>query len=134
MEIIAKNSDNTNVKTNEAKMFWFKSVENLNLGDIIPIWRFVESLDANEPKILPLIPMAPGIITSNPGNVSRKKVIFPSIIPAIKSPIAQINSEMRLSLMMRLCCVINSRFTDSGLRSFFCLSFTCITTCYHPLT
>ena len=61
--------------------------------------RFVDSLDANEPKIFPLIPIAPGIKTKSPGNVSRKKVIFPKMIPAIKSPTAHIKSAISPSLI-----------------------------------
>ena len=53
------------------------------------MWRLVDNLDAKDPKMFPLIPIAPGIKTKSPGNVSRKKVILPKIIPAIKSPIAQ---------------------------------------------
>ena len=62
-----------------------------------------DSLDANEPNIFPLIPMAPGIITNNPGNVSRKKVILPRITPAHRSPIAQIKRAINPSLMTDLC-------------------------------
>ena len=64
--------------------------------------KFVDNLDANEPKIFPLIPIAPGMITSNPGNVSRKKFIFPSTIPAIKSPTAQIKRAINPSFIMKL--------------------------------
>ena len=93
--------------------------------------RLVDNLEAKEPKMLPLIPMAPGIITSNPGNASRKKVILPKMTPAHKSPIAQINNAMRLSLMMELCSSTKSgnvENTDSELRIFFCWSVTSITT------
>ena len=62
--------------------------------------KLVESLEANEPKIFPLIPMAPGIITKSPGNVSRKKVIFPSITPATKSPMAQIKRASNPSFII----------------------------------
>ena len=65
--------------------------------------RLVDSLEANEPKIFPLIPIAPGITTKSPGNVSRKNVIFPKIIPAHKSPTAHIKSAIKPSLMMYLC-------------------------------
>ncbi len=86
--------------------------------------RLVDSLEANEPKMFPLIPIAPGMITNNPGNVSRKNVIFPRIIPATKSPTAQINSAIRLSFITEACSEKNSEhvvdITDSGLRIFFC--------------
>lgn len=96
--------------------------------------RLVDSLDANDPKMFPLMPMAPGMITSSPGNVSRKKVILPRITPAHKSPIAHISNAIRLSFMMDLCSVTKSgnvEITDSGLRIFFCWSFTHITTHNH---
>lgn len=67
------------------------------------MWRLVDNLEAKEPKIFPLIPIAPGIITNNPGNVSRKKVILPKIIPAIKSPIAQIKRAINPSFKIDLC-------------------------------
>lgn len=62
--------------------------------------KLVDNREANEPKIFPLIPIAPGIITKSPGKVSRNRVIFPNIIPAIKSPIAQIKSAIRLCFMI----------------------------------
>ena len=65
--------------------------------------KLVDNLDANDPKIFPLIPMAPGIITNKPGNVSRKNVILPSIIPAIKSPTAQIKSAIKPSFRILSC-------------------------------
>ena len=65
--------------------------------------RLVDNLDAKEPKMFPLIPIAPGITTSNPGNVSRKKVILPKIRPAHRSPIAQIKRAINPSLMTDLC-------------------------------
>ena len=96
--------------------------------------RLVDSLDANEPKIFPLIPIAPGIITNSPGNVSRKNVILPKITPAHKSPIAQISNAKRLSLIIELCSLTKSgnvENIDSGLRFFFCCSVTNITTYTH---
>ena len=99
----AKNKDNTNVKTKDENMLWFKSSENSNFGDIIPMLRFVDSLEANEPKMFPLIPIAPGIITKSPGNVSRKNVILPKMMPAIKSPTAQIKRAINPSFMIKLC-------------------------------
>ena len=39
--------------------------------------KLVESLDAKEPKIFPLIPIAPGIITSKPGNAFKKSLQDP---------------------------------------------------------
>lgn len=81
-------------------MLLFKSSENSNSGDIKPMWRLVDSLDANDPNMFPLIPIAPGMTTKSPGNVSRKKVILPSMIPAIKSPTAQIRSAMSPSLII----------------------------------
>ncbi len=99
---IPKNIDKTNVKTNEENIFAFNSSENLNLGDIKPMCKFVDNLEAKEPKIFPLIPIAPGIITKSPGKVSRKKVMFPRIIPAIKSPIAQIKSAVSPSFKVDL--------------------------------
>ena len=62
--------------------------------------KLVDNLEAKEPKIFPLIPIAPGITTNSPGNVSRKKVIFPRIIPAIKSPTAQIKRAINPSFMI----------------------------------
>ena len=99
---IAKNNDNINVKTNDETILLFNCSDNSNLGDIIPICKLVDSLEAKEPKIFPLIPIAPGIITSKPGNVSKKKVMFPKIIPANKSPKAQIKRAMKLSLITEL--------------------------------
>ena len=96
--------------------------------------RLVDNLDANEPKIFPLIPIAPGIITRSPGNVSRKNVILPRIRPAHKSPTAQINNAIKLSFIIDLCSLTKSgnvEITDSGLRIFFCWSFTHITTHNH---
>ena len=93
--------------------------------------RLVDSLEANDPKMFPLIPIAPGIITSNPGNASRKKVIFPKITPANKSPMAQISKAIRLSFITELCSDTKSgnvENTDSELRIFFCCSVTNITT------
>lgn len=98
LAIIAKNSDNISVNTNEEIMLLFKFFENSNLGEIIPMCRLVDNLDAKEPKIFPLIPIAPGIITSSPGNAFKKNVMFPRTIPANKSPIAQINKAIKLSL------------------------------------
>ncbi len=97
---IPKNIDKTNVKTNDEKMLLFKSSENSNSGDIRPICRLVDSLEANEPKMFPLIPIAPGITTKSPGNVSRKNVILPKMIPAIKSPTAQIKRAINPSFMI----------------------------------
>lgn len=97
--------------------------------------KLVDSLEANDPKMFPLIPIAPGMITNKPGNASRKKVILPKIIPATKSPIAQINSAIRLSFITEPCREKNSEhdvdITDSELRFFFCCSFTHITTHNH---
>ena len=103
LAIIAKNKDNINVKTKAEIILSFNSSENLNSGDIKPICRLVESLEAKDPKMFPLIPIAPGIIMINPGNVSKKKVIFPRIIPANKSPKAQINRATKLSFITELC-------------------------------
>ena len=59
--------------------------------------KLVDNLEAKEPKIFPLMPIAPGIITKRPGKVSRKNVILPNMIPAIKSPIAQIKRAINPS-------------------------------------
>ena len=75
----------------------------MNWGDIKPMCRLVESLEAKEPKIFPLIPIAPGTITKRPGNVSRKKVILPKITPAHKSPIAHIKRAINPSFIIDLC-------------------------------
>jgi len=96
--------------------------------------RFVDNLDANDPKIFPRIPIAPGIITNNPGNASKKNVILPRTIPAHKSPIAHINKAIRLSFIMDLCSSKKSgnvENIDSGVRILFCLSVTIITTYNH---
>lgn len=100
LAIIAKNKDKNKVNTNEEKILLINSSEWLNLGSIIPICNAVDNLEAKEPKIFPLIPIAPGIRTNNPGKVSRKIFIFPRITPAIKSPQAQINKAIRLSFKM----------------------------------
>ena len=99
---IAKNNDKTRVKTNDEKILLFKSSENLNFGDIIPMCRLVDNLDAKEPKIFPLMPIAPGIRTRSPGKSLRKRVMLPKITPAIKSPTAQIKSAIRPSLIVDL--------------------------------
>ena len=125
---IAKNKDNIIVKTKEETILLFNCSDNSNFGEIIPICKFVESLDAKDPKIFPLIPMAPGIITSKPGKVSKKKVIFPKTIPANKSPSAQINKDIKLSLIIELCSVIKSGIEDSEVRIFFFFVFMHITT------
>ena len=65
--------------------------------------KFVDSLEANDPNMFPLIPIAPGMITKSPGNVSRKNVILPKIRPAHRSPIAQIKRAINPSLMTDLC-------------------------------
>ena len=127
LAIIAKNKDNTIVKTKDANILKFNCSENSNSGDIIPMCKLVDNLDANDPKIFPLMPIAPGIITNKPGNVSRKNVILPKMIPAHKSPIAQINNAIRLSLIMELCSSTKSgnvENIDRGVRIFFCLSVT----------
>ena len=103
LDTTAKNKDNTIVKTNDEYILWFSCSENSNFGDIIPMCRLVDSLDANEPNMFPLIPIAPGITTSNPGNVSRKNVILPRMTPAHKSPIAQIKRAINPSLITDLC-------------------------------
>lgn len=100
---MAKNKDNTNVKTKDEIILLFKSSENLNSGDNIPICKLVDSLEAKVPKIFPLIPIAPGIITSKPGNAFKKNVIFPKTIPANKSPNAQIKRAIKLSFSIELC-------------------------------
>ena len=100
---IPKNIDKTKVKTNDEKILLFKYSENSKLGDIKPMCKLVESLEAKEPKMFPLIPIAPGITTKSPGNVSRKNVIFPKIIPAIKSPTAQIKRAINPSFITLLC-------------------------------
>ena len=93
----ARKIDSISVNTTGVNILSFKSFDNSNFGEIIPICKLVESLEANDPKIFPLIPMVPGMITSNPGNAFKRKVMFPNIIPANKSPIAQIINAMKLS-------------------------------------
>lgn len=107
LAIIAKNKDKNKVNTNEEKILLINSSEWLNLGSIIPICNAVDNLEAKEPKIFPLIPIAPGIRTNNPGKVSRKIFIFPRIMPAIKSPQAQINKAIRLSFKILSCSFKN---------------------------
>lgn len=107
LAIIAKNKDKNKVNTNEEKILLINSSEWLNLGSIIPICNAVDNLEAKEPKIFPLIPIAPGIRTNNPGKVSRKIFIFPRITPAIKSPQAQINKAIRLSFKILSCSFKN---------------------------
>ena len=105
--MIAKNKDKNKVNTNEEKILLINSSERLNLGSIIPICNAVDNLDAKEPKMFPLIPIAPGIITNSQGKVSRKISILPRTIPATKSPQAQINKAIRLSFRILLCSFIN---------------------------
>ena len=107
LAIIAKNKDKNKVNTNEEKILLINSAEWLNLASIIPICNAVDNLEAKEPKIFPLIPIAPGIRTNNPGKVSRKIFIFPRITPAIKSPQAQINKAIRLSFKILSCSFKN---------------------------
>ena len=102
LAMIAKNKDKNKVNTNEEKILLINSSERLNLGSIIPICNAVDNLDAKEPKMFPLIPIAPGIITNSPGKVSRKISILPRTIPATKSPQAQINKAIRLSFKILL--------------------------------
>ena len=97
---IPKNIDKIRVNTNDENILLFKSSENSNSGDIKPMCKLEDSLDANDPKMFPLMPMAPGITTRSPGNVSRKNVILPKIIPAIKSPTAQIKRAINPSLII----------------------------------
>lgn len=96
---IPKNIDKTNVKTNDAKILLSKSSENSKCGAIKPMCKLVDNLEAKDPKIFPLIPIAPGITTNKPGNASRKKVILPKTIPAIKSPTAQIKRAIKPSFI-----------------------------------
>ena len=96
--------------------------------------KLVDNLDAKEPNIFPLMPIAPGIITKSPGNVSRKKVMFPKTIPANKSPNAQIKSAIKLSLITELCSEMKSGNEDSELRIFFFFVFMHITTFNHNIT
>ena len=95
--------------------------------------KLVDNLEANDPKMFPLIPIAPGITTKRPGNVSRKNVILPNMTPAIKSPIAHIKRAIKPSSIELLWISKNSKKADfdSELRILFCLSFTIITTYYH---
>ena len=51
---IAKNKDNIIVKTKADMILLFNCSDNSNFGEIIPICKFVESLDANDPKIFPI--------------------------------------------------------------------------------
>ena len=69
---IAKNSDKTIVNINEAERLVLSIGDHLNSGSKVPIWRLVLNLDAKDPNILPLIPIAPGIRTRSPGNKSKK--------------------------------------------------------------
>lgn len=91
--------DKTSVKTKDENMLLFKSSENSNSGDMSPMCRLVDNLEAKDPKIFPLIPIAPGMTTNNPGNASRKKVILPKMMPAIKSPTAQIKRAISPSFI-----------------------------------
>ena len=97
---IAKNIDKTSVKTKAEKILLYNCSDFSNLGEIIPICKLVDNLDAKDPKIFPLIPIAPGIITNNPGKVLRKKVMFPNTIPANKSPTAQIKRAISPSFII----------------------------------
>lgn len=102
LAIKAKNIDNIIVKINEDKILSDNILERLNFGDNRPIWRFVERREPKAPKIFPLIPMAPGIRTNNPGKAVKKKVIFPRKIPAHKSPTAHIKRAINDSLSIEL--------------------------------
>ena len=134
LAIIAKNKDKINVKTNEETILLFSCSDSSNFGDIIPMCRLVESLEANDPKMFPLIPIAPGIITSKPGNVSKKNVIFPNTIPANKSPNAQINKAIKLSFMIESCSEMKFGNEDSEVRILFFFAFMHITTSTHNIT
>ena len=72
LAIIAKNKESTSVNIKDTVIFSINTSDFLNSGVKIPIWRFVDNLELNDPKIFPLIPIAPGIRTKSPGNVSRK--------------------------------------------------------------
>ena len=98
----AKNIDNIKVRINDDKIFSDNTLERLSSGDNKPICRFVESLDPKAPKIFPLIPIAPGIITNNPGNAIKKSSIFPRKIPAHNPPTAHIKRAVRDSLSTEL--------------------------------
>lgn len=96
--------------------------------------KLVDNLEAKDPKIFPLIPIAPGITTNKPGNVSKKKVILPNTIPAIKSPTAQIKRASNPSFIIRLLYSLKNSDNlraDSELRIIFCCFFTHITTYNH---
>jgi hypothetical protein len=95
----AKKIDNINVNIIEDIIFSVKILDFFSSGDKIPIWRLEPNLELNAPNIFPLIPIAPGIKTKSPGNVSKKNVIFPKMIPANKSPIAHIKSAVNPSLI-----------------------------------
>ena len=98
----AKNIDNNRVKINEDNMFSDNIFERLSSGDNKPMWRFVERREPRAPKIFPLIPIAPGIRTNNPGNAVKKNAIFPRKIPANKPPITDIKRANRDSLSTEL--------------------------------
>lgn len=98
----AKNIDNIRVKINEDNIFSDSILERLSSGDNKPMWRFVERREPRAPNIFPLIPIAPGIRTINPGKAVKKNVIFPRKIPANKSPIAHIKRAKSDSLITEL--------------------------------
>ena len=69
--IIPSKTDKTIVRIIEEVIFSVRMSERLNSGDNVPIWRCVLNLEPKDPKMFPLIPIAPGMITMSPGNVSR---------------------------------------------------------------
>lgn len=102
LAIKAKNIDNNRVKINEDNIFSDNILERLSSGDNKPMWRFVERREPRAPNIFPLIPIAPGIRTNNPGKAVKKNVIFPRKIPAHKPPITDIKRAKSDSLITEL--------------------------------
>ena len=66
------------------------------------------NLEPKDPKMFPLIPIAPGMITIRPGYVCRKNSMFPKMIPAHKSPTAQMERAIRLSFKTESVSAKNS--------------------------
>ena len=67
LAIAPSKTERTMVKMMEAVMFSSKRSDLLNSGDMVPMWRCVLNLEPKDPKMFPLIPIAPGMITIRPG-------------------------------------------------------------------
>jgi len=67
-------------------IFLLNILDFLSSGDKVPICRLEFKQDPNAPNRLPLITIAPGIKTSNPGNASSCEIIILKNKPASIPP------------------------------------------------